>query len=152
VAPEATLQWLRFQIQGCPAREHIIGLVQFSGENYRIWDKAEPSFLFVLDSFFYKIPVHLGSNSADCLFATCVILPWFRSRLHFLGTSTCGADYCRKVSALHGLSELFEGFTAKPDIVIDDMPSTCVSPFVYSVQQEAAWPKLAERIIQKHVD
>ncbi len=32
------------------------------------------------------------------------------------------------------------------------MPSTCVSPFVYNVQEEEAWPQLAERIIQKHVD
>lgn len=71
---------------------------------------------------------------------------------HLFLWSTCGAEYCRKVAALHGLTELFEGFTAKPDIVVDDMPSTCVSPFVYSVQQEASWPKLAERIIQKHVD
>jgi len=47
---------------------------------------------------------------------------------------------------------LFEGFTAKPDIVIDDMPSTCVSPFVYDVRQEQSWPALAEGIIQKHVD
>jgi hypothetical protein len=60
--------------------------------------------------------------------------------------------YCRKVAALHGLTDLFEGFASKPDIVIDDMPSTCVSPFVYSVQQESSWPKLAETIIARHVD
>jgi phosphoglycolate phosphatase-like HAD superfamily hydrolase len=71
---------------------------------------------------------------------------------HLFLWSTCGADYCRRVAELHKLTEFFEGFTAKPDIVIDDMPSTCVSPFVYSVQQEATWPKLVERIIRKHVD
>lgn len=71
---------------------------------------------------------------------------------HLFLWSTCGAEYCRKVAALHGLIELFEGFAAKPDIVIDDMPSTCVTPFVYNVQQEASWPELVERIIQKHVD
>jgi hypothetical protein len=32
------------------------------------------------------------------------------------------------------------------------MPSTCVSPFVCNVQEEETWSKLAERIIQKHVD
>src|SRR5687768_2869092 len=71
---------------------------------------------------------------------------------HLFLWSSCGADYCRKIADLYGLTELFEGFTAKPDIVIDDMPSTCVSPFVYDVRQEQSWPALAERIIQKHVD
>ena len=61
-------------------------------------------------------------------------------------------EYCRKVAGLHGLTELFEGFAAKPDIVIDDMPSTCVSPLVYGVHQGTPWPALAERIIEKHVD
>ena len=71
---------------------------------------------------------------------------------HLFLWSTGGADYCRKVAALYGLSELFEGFTAKPDIIIDDMPSTCVTQFVYDVRQEPSWPALAERIIDKHVD
>jgi hypothetical protein len=71
---------------------------------------------------------------------------------HLFLWSTCGADYCRKVAELYGLTGLFEGFTAKPDIVIDDMPSTFVSPFVYDVQQEKSWAVLAECIIQKHVD
>ena len=71
---------------------------------------------------------------------------------HLFLWSTGGAEYCHKVARLHGLSELFEGFTAKPDIVIDDMPGTCVAPFVYNVQQEESWPALAERIIEKHVD
>jgi phosphoserine phosphatase len=43
---------------------------------------------------------------------------------HLFLWSSGGAEYCRKVAHLHGLTELFEGFTAKPDIVIDDMP-TC---------------------------
>jgi phosphoglycolate phosphatase-like HAD superfamily hydrolase len=71
---------------------------------------------------------------------------------HLFLWSTYGAEYCRKVAGIHGLTEFFEGFTAKPDIVIDDMPSTCVSPFVYSVHPEESWPKLAERIIEKHID
>jgi hypothetical protein len=71
---------------------------------------------------------------------------------HLFLWSTCGVEYCRKVAALHKLTDLFEGFAAKPDIVIDDMPSTCVSPFVYNVQEELSWPKLAERIIDRHID
>jgi phosphoglycolate phosphatase-like HAD superfamily hydrolase len=78
-------------------------------------------------------------------------------RLHDAGChlflwSTAGADYCRKVAQLHGLTDLFEGFTAKPDIVIDDMPGTCVTQFVYDVRQEASWPALVDRIIEKHID
>jgi len=71
---------------------------------------------------------------------------------HLFLWSTCGTEYCHKVAQLHRLTGFFEGFSAKPDIVIDDMPSTCVSPFVYNVQQELSWPRMAERIIEKHVD
>ena len=58
----------------------------------------------------------------------------------------------RKIAALHRLTELFEGFTAKPDILIDDMPATCVTSLVYNVQQETSWPALAEKIVAKHLD
>ena len=71
---------------------------------------------------------------------------------HLFLWSTCGADYCRKVAALHGLTEFFEGFSAKPDILIDDMPSTCMTSLIYNVQQEQSWPSLAEKIIAKHID
>lgn len=71
---------------------------------------------------------------------------------HLFLWSTVGADYCRKVADLHHVNDLFEGFTAKPDIVIDDMPSNCVASFVYNVQQEASWAAMARRIIEKHVD
>jgi hypothetical protein len=70
---------------------------------------------------------------------------------HLFLWSTNGAEYCRKVAALHRLTDFFEGFSAKPDIIIDDMPSTCVSPFVYNAQEEP-WPALAKRIVAKHVD
>src|SRR6185436_12462541 len=46
---------------------------------------------------------------------------------HLFLWSTVGPDYCRKVAQIHGLTDFFEGFTAKPDIIIDDMPSTCVT-------------------------
>src|SRR5436189_5087250 len=71
---------------------------------------------------------------------------------HLFLWSSVGADYCRKVAETHHLTELFEGFTAKPDIVVDDMPSTCVAPFIYNVQQEASWLHLARIILENHVD
>jgi hypothetical protein len=71
---------------------------------------------------------------------------------HLFLWSTCGAEYCRKIAALHGLTELFEGFTAKPDILIDDMPNTCVTSLIYNVREEKSWPAMAERIIKKHLD
>jgi hypothetical protein len=71
---------------------------------------------------------------------------------HLFLWSTNGAEYCRKVAGLHQLADFFEGFSAKPDIVIDDMPSTCMSPFVYNVQHEASWKSLVQRIIDKHID
>src|SRR5687768_10937658 len=59
---------------------------------------------------------------------------------HLFLWSTAGANYCRKIAELHRLTELFEGFTAKPDIVIDDMPSTCAAPLTYGVNDEQPWP------------
>jgi hypothetical protein len=55
-------------------------------------------------------------------------------------------------AAIHHLTELFEGFTAKPDIIVDDMPSTCIAPIVYDVQKEESWATLTETIIERHVD
>ena len=75
-----------------------------------------------------------------------------RSGCHLFLWSSVGAEYCRKVAEAHHLTDLFEGFTAKPDIAIDDMPSTCIPPFVYNVERETPWPVLAGRIIEKHVD
>jgi hypothetical protein len=71
---------------------------------------------------------------------------------HLFLWSTCGTDYCRKIAGLHGLADFFEGFSAKPDILIDDMPSTCVPQIIYNVQGEASWPALAEKIIDEHID
>jgi hypothetical protein len=71
---------------------------------------------------------------------------------HLFLWSTNGADYAQKVASLHGLAGLFEGFVAKPDIIIDDMPGTVLNPFVFDVNAEASWPALAEKIIHKHID
>jgi hypothetical protein len=53
---------------------------------------------------------------------------------------------------LHNLTDFFEGYASKPDIIIDDMPGTAQAPFVYNVHDEASWPAMAERIIDQHVD
>jgi phosphoglycolate phosphatase-like HAD superfamily hydrolase len=71
---------------------------------------------------------------------------------HLFLWSSVGAEYARKVAALHGLTDLFESFAAKPDIVIDDMPATVNAPFVFNVHDESSWPALAGRIIAKHID
>ena len=71
---------------------------------------------------------------------------------HLFLWSTNGADYARATAQRLGLSEMFEGFAAKADIIIDDMPGTVLNPFVFDVNSEASWPALAERIIRKHVD
>jgi len=71
---------------------------------------------------------------------------------HLFLWSTNGADYAKKVADLHRLTGLFEGFAAKPDIIIDDMPGTVLNPFVFDVNAEASWPALADRTIRKHID
>ena len=71
---------------------------------------------------------------------------------HLFIWSSVGVEYAQKVARLHGLAELFEGYASKPDIIIDDMPSTAQAPFAYNVHDEKSWPALAERIIEKHVD
>jgi ribonucleotide monophosphatase NagD (HAD superfamily) len=71
---------------------------------------------------------------------------------HLFFWSTNGAEYAQKIARLHKLTDLFEGFAAKPDIIIDDMPGTVLNPFVFDVNAESSWPSLAERIIHKHID
>ena len=48
------------------------------------------------------------------------------------------ANYARKIASLYHLIEMFEGFSAKPDILIDDMPGTVLNPFVFDVNTEAS--------------
>ena len=71
---------------------------------------------------------------------------------HLFLWSSMGVDYARKVAASHKLTDLFEGYASKPDIIIDDMPSTAIAPFIFNVQDELSWRSLAEKIIDKHVD
>jgi phosphoglycolate phosphatase-like HAD superfamily hydrolase len=71
---------------------------------------------------------------------------------HLFLWSTNGSEYAKKVAGLHGVTNLFEGFAAKPDIIIDDMPGTVLNPFAFDVNAETSWPLLAEKIIRKHID
>jgi len=71
---------------------------------------------------------------------------------HLFLWSTNGADYAKKIAGLHGMSEIFESYLAKPDIIIDDMPGTVLNPFVFDVNGEPSWPALADKIIEKHID
>lgn len=71
---------------------------------------------------------------------------------HLFLWSSVGVDYARLAADRHRLTDLFEGFASKPDIIIDDMPDTAVAPFVYNIQDEPSWRSLADRIIERHVD
>jgi len=71
---------------------------------------------------------------------------------HLFLWSTNGAEYAKKVATLHGLADLFEGFAAKPDIIIDDMPGTALNPFVFDVRAESSWSELASKILRQHID
>jgi hypothetical protein len=71
---------------------------------------------------------------------------------HLFLWSTNGAEYSRKVAQINELESFFEGFLAKPDIIIDDMPGTALNPFVFDVNAESSWPSLADKIISKHID
>ena len=71
---------------------------------------------------------------------------------HLFLWSSVGADYARKVAEQHRLTGLFEGFAAKPDIIIDDMPATAKAPFAFDVREESSWSALADRIIARHID
>lgn len=71
---------------------------------------------------------------------------------HLFLWSSVGIEYTQKVAALHRLTDLFEGFASKPDIIIDDMPNTAIAPFVFNVHEEPSWIAMADKIINKHID
>lgn len=71
---------------------------------------------------------------------------------HLFLWSTNGLEYARRTAQIHKLEAFFEGFSAKPDIIIDDMPGTALNPFVFDVNAESSWPSLADKIIRKHID
>jgi len=71
---------------------------------------------------------------------------------HLFLWSTNGAAYATKAAQVNGLEDLFEGYAAKPDIIIDDMPGTALNPFVFDVNAEESWSALAKKIVHKHID
>lgn len=71
---------------------------------------------------------------------------------HLFLWSTNGAEYAKTVAARYRLTDFFEGYVAKPDIAIDDTPSSTRPAFLYNVHDEASWESLAGKIIKKHVD
>ena len=71
---------------------------------------------------------------------------------HLFLWSSVGVEYALKIASLHKLEGLFEGYASKPDIVIDDMPSTVLNPFVFNPHEEKSWDSMVNRILAKHID
>ena len=71
---------------------------------------------------------------------------------HLFLWSTVGMEYARATAQRLDIVNLFDGYCAKPDIVIDDMPSTVVNPFVFNVQAEQSWESMVTTILEKHID
>ena len=65
--------------------------------------------------------------------------------------STGGAEYCRQIAERLEIAGLFEAFLPKPDIYVDDMPSTIFNGLLFDVGKEQSWVELAERIVREHV-
>ena len=61
--------------------------------------------------------------------------------------SAAGAEYARLVAKRHDLTELFEGFSAKPDIAIDDMPETPQPSRIYTVNRDVSWLTVVSDIL-----
>ena len=45
-----------------------------------------------------------------------------------------------------------EGCCAKPDIIIDDMPSTVLNPFHFDINKDGGWESTVDKLLSKHVD
>jgi hypothetical protein len=71
---------------------------------------------------------------------------------HLFLWSTAGQKYAEGIAARHHLTDLFEGFAAKPDIIVDDMPATVLKPFVFNPNQEESWESMVDGILKKHID
>jgi hypothetical protein len=70
---------------------------------------------------------------------------------HLYVWSTRGVEGAREIVRRRGLEQLIEGIVPKPDIIIDDMPGGCLNPFVFDVNQEESWEKLAKKILDHYV-
>ncbi|HVM59241.1 MAG TPA: hypothetical protein VMV72_00105 [Verrucomicrobiae bacterium] len=71
---------------------------------------------------------------------------------HLYLWSTAGTNYARSVAERHRLSDLFEGYAPKPDIVIDDMPASALNVIVFNPHEEESWASMANRIIERHIE
>lgn len=71
---------------------------------------------------------------------------------HLFLWSTVGIEYARTTAQRLGVVDLFEGFCSKPDIIVDDMPSTVLNPFVFNGRTEQSWESMVKTILQKHID
>jgi phosphoglycolate phosphatase-like HAD superfamily hydrolase len=74
------------------------------------------------------------------------------SGCHLFLWSTGGADYALRIATAYKMEHLFEGFVAKPDIIIDDTPGSTHAPFAYAVTPDEPWSQVVDGIIRKHVD
>lgn len=65
--------------------------------------------------------------------------------------STGGADYCRRIAERYEMATLFDAFLPKPDLYIDDMPSTIFKSPLFDVR-DSGWQSLADHIAHDLVD
>jgi hypothetical protein len=70
---------------------------------------------------------------------------------HLYLWSTRGVDDVRSLVVKYKIEDVIEGVVPKPDIIIDDMPSTCLNPFVFDVNAEESWQALAKKILDDYV-
>ncbi len=71
---------------------------------------------------------------------------------HLYLWSTGGAEYCQKVARFHKLEPYIEGCCPKPDIIIDDMPSTVLNPFHFDINHDGGWAETVNKLLTRHVD
>ena len=63
--------------------------------------------------------------------------------------SAAGAEYARSVAARHKLEHFFEGFAGKPDLAIDDDPTSLVLKKLVLKDSARTWDKVqAEALAQ----
>jgi phosphoglycolate phosphatase-like HAD superfamily hydrolase len=104
-------------------------------------------------NIFINVDLTLVDANKNLLSGAAESLGKLRDRgCHLFLWSSNGAEYARKIADLHHLTDYFEGFASKPDIVIDDMPGTVLNPLVFDVNAESSWPALAARILRQHID
>jgi phosphoglycolate phosphatase-like HAD superfamily hydrolase len=68
-----------------------------------------------------------------------------RRGCHLYLWSNGGAQYARAVAERHKLSDLFEAFVPKPDVLIDDAPAPVSTPFIFD-PNDSCWQSVTEKI------